>query len=61
MNENTVAKRLLWTFAWLAGHFVAALVVLVCLVKAVPIFEKIFKDFGNDLPEHTRVVISLSR
>jgi type II secretory pathway component PulF len=61
MHEDPIEKRFLWTAGWLVGHFVAALVVLFSLVRAVPMFEKVFEGFDADLPEVTKVLISLSR
>ncbi len=39
---------------------VAILVVALMLVKVIPVFEKMFADFGGELPGPTQVVISLS-
>jgi type IV pilus assembly protein PilC len=41
---------------------VAALVISVLLLKVIPVFEKMFKDFGaKSLPAPTEVVIGISR
>jgi type IV pilus assembly protein PilC len=41
--------------------FIAALVVTVLLTKVIPVFEKMFKDFGGGkLPAPTQLVIDLS-
>jgi type II secretory pathway component PulF len=61
MSENSMAMRLVWTVGWLVGHFVAALVVLFSLVRIVPVFEKVFKDFAMSLPQITLMLIMLSR
>jgi type IV pilus assembly protein PilC len=39
---------------------VAILVVTVMLVKVIPVFEQMFKDFGGALPGPTQVVINMS-
>jgi type IV pilus assembly protein PilC len=39
---------------------IAAGVVVIMLVKVIPVFEKMFKDFGGTLPGPTQVVINLS-
>jgi len=39
---------------------IAAVVVVVMLVKVIPVFEKMFADFGGTLPGPTQVVINLS-
>lgn len=41
--------------------FIASIVVVVLLTKVIPVFEKMFKDFGGGkLPAPTQVVIDLS-
>jgi type IV pilus assembly protein PilC len=41
--------------------FIAGIVVVVLLTKVIPVFEKMFKDFGGGkLPKPTQVVIDLS-
>jgi type IV pilus assembly protein PilC len=41
--------------------FIAAIVVVVLLTKVIPVFEKMFKDFGGGkLPAPTQLVIDLS-
>ena len=43
----------------LIGGF--ALIVLIALVAfLVPVFEKVFKDFGGELPAITKFTVSLS-
>jgi type IV pilus assembly protein PilC len=39
---------------------VAIAVVALLLIKVIPVFEKMFKDFGGELPGPTQMVISLS-
>jgi type IV pilus assembly protein PilC len=39
---------------------IAVLVVVVMLVKVIPVFEKMFKDFGGVLPAPTQMVINIS-
>src|SRR5207253_2940726 len=39
---------------------VAGVVVSVLLYKVIPVFEKMFKDFGGKLPAPTQVVIDIS-
>jgi type IV pilus assembly protein PilC len=39
---------------------VAILVVVVMLVKVIPTFEKMFADFGGELPAPTQMVITIS-
>ncbi len=39
---------------------IAVLVVVVMLVKVIPVFEKMFKDFGGVLPAPTQWVITIS-
>jgi type IV pilus assembly protein PilC len=39
---------------------VAVLVVVLMLVKVIPAFEKMFSDFGGELPGPTQVVVSMS-
>ena len=40
---------------------IAALVIGVILVFVIPVFEKMFADFGGALPAPTQIVVSLSR
>ncbi|MBW1989225.1 MAG: type II secretion system F family protein, partial [Deltaproteobacteria bacterium] len=40
---------------------VAALVVAVILVFVIPVFEKMFADFGSALPAPTQIVVNLSK
>jgi type IV pilus assembly protein PilC len=39
---------------------IATIVVVVMLTKVIPVFEKMFKDFGGTLPAPTQMVISVS-
>jgi type IV pilus assembly protein PilC len=39
---------------------IAAVVVVVMLVKVIPVFEKMFADFGGALPAPTQMVINIS-
>jgi type IV pilus assembly protein PilC len=39
---------------------IAAAVVVLMLVKVIPVFEKMFNDFGGELPGPTKVVIQVS-
>jgi type IV pilus assembly protein PilC len=39
---------------------IAVLVVVIMLVKVIPVFEKMFADFGGTLPGPTQLVINLS-
>ena len=39
---------------------IALIVVVVMLVKVIPVFEKMFKDFGGVLPAPTQMVINVS-
>jgi type IV pilus assembly protein PilC len=39
---------------------VAIAVVILMLVKIIPVFEKMFADFGGELPGPTQVVVSIS-
>jgi type IV pilus assembly protein PilC len=39
---------------------IATLVVVVMLTKVIPVFEKMFADFGGTLPAPTRMVINMS-
>jgi type IV pilus assembly protein PilC len=39
---------------------IAAGVVVLMLVKVIPVFEKMFADFGGELPGPTKIVIQLS-
>ena len=39
---------------------VAAAVVILLLVKVIPTFEKMFADFGSELPGPTQVVVNIS-
>jgi len=39
---------------------IAGLVVVLMLVKVIPVFEKMFKDFGGALPAPTQMVITFS-
>jgi type IV pilus assembly protein PilC len=39
---------------------IAVLVVVVMLTKVIPVFEKMFKDFGGTLPAPTQMVINAS-
>ncbi|MDP6980170.1 MAG: type II secretion system F family protein [Myxococcota bacterium] len=39
---------------------VAVIVILLLLVKVIPVFQKMFEDFGGELPGPTAMVIALS-
>lgn len=39
---------------------IAFVVIAVLLVKVIPVFEKMFSDFGGDLPAPTQMVIDIS-
>ncbi len=39
---------------------IAAVIVVVMLVKVIPVFEKMFSDFGGELPGPTQVVVNMS-
>ena len=39
---------------------IATIVVVVMLTKVIPVFEKMFKDFGGTLPAPTQMVINIS-
>jgi len=39
---------------------IAIIVVVVMLTKVIPVFEKMFKDFGGTLPAPTQMVINIS-
>ena len=43
-----------------AVSVIATLVVVVMLTKVIPVFEKMFKDFGGTLPAPTQMVINIS-
>ena len=39
---------------------IAVVIVVMMLVKVIPVFEKMFKDFGGELPGPTQIVVNLS-
>ena len=39
---------------------IAVVVIILLLVKVLPVFQKMFEDFGGDLPGPTQMVINLS-
>lgn len=61
MSENTSKRSSVWMAVLLVLHAICGLVVLWLLLKLVPQYQKIFKDFNAKLPEMTIVVIHLSR
>jgi type IV pilus assembly protein PilC len=44
----------------IAVTVIAVVVVVVMLTKVIPVFEKMFKDFGGTLPAPTQMVINIS-
>lgn len=61
MSEKRAAwKAVFWAFGSWTIHFLAALVVVVCLIAAVPQHIKVFDTFDMDLPAATVLTIDLS-
>ena len=61
MSENTSKGSFAWMLGLLVLHAICGVAVLWLLLKFVPQYEKIFKDFNTHLPTATLLVIDLSR
>lgn len=61
MNTNESERSYFRLTIFLLLHLGCGLVLLGLLLKHVPQYEKMFKDFGCKLPDMTIAVISLSR
>ncbi len=61
MNAGRSERSSVGLVVWLSLHVICSVIVLSLLLKYVPQYEKIFKDFGCKLPEFTSFVINLSR
>jgi type IV pilus assembly protein PilC len=60
MTENTSKRSPVTLTVLLVLHAVCGVAMLWLLLKLVPQYEKIFKDFGAKLPDMTLMVIKLS-
>ncbi len=60
MSENAVTRWQVRMVGLLVLHAVCGMFILWLLLKIVPQYEKIFKDFGAKLPDMTTMVIDLS-
>jgi type II secretory pathway component PulF len=61
MSDRNSGKTMIWLLVSLSAHLVAVVVLLGVLLKWVPQYVKIFKDFNTKLPDTTILVIHLSR
>ncbi|MHB1034376.1 MAG: hypothetical protein ACYC35_24235 [Pirellulales bacterium] len=61
MNDARRPLSAGWFAVAFAFHLMAAIMVLTVLVGFVPICERIFMDFGAELPDLTKAVILASR
>ena len=61
MNENTSKGSFASIVRLFVLHAICGVAVLWLLLKFVPQYEKIFKDFNTQLPTLTLLVIDLSR
>ena len=60
-KQDTLAKQLRGAMVYPATISVIAIACIVLLlVKVIPVFQKMFEDFGGSLPGPTQMVISLS-
>jgi type II secretory pathway component PulF len=60
MSENTSKRSQAWMVVLLLLHAVCGIAILWLLLKLVPGYEKIFKDFNAKLPDLTIMVINLA-
>jgi type II secretory pathway component PulF len=60
MSEKTSKRSQVWMVVLLVLHAVCGVFILWLLLKLVPGYEKIFKDFNTKLPDLTIMVINLS-
>ena len=60
MSENASKGLRARLAVLLALHAVCGVFILWLLFKLVPVYEKVFKDFNEKLPEMTSMVINLS-
>ena len=60
MNENTSKRSRVRLIVLLVLHAICGVSIVWSLLKLVPQYEKVFKDFGAKLPELTIMVINLS-
>ena len=60
MSENTSPRSPVTMLILLALHAVCGVAILWLLLKLVPQYEKIFRDFNAELPDLTIMVIRLS-
>ena len=59
-RKTSLARSLAWTAWMLLAHFLAAVALIVALVRTVPQFLKLFEDFDAAMPTMTELVIRLS-
>lgn len=60
MNENAAKPSSIPMFVLLALHAVCGVAIFWLMLKLVPQYEKVFKDFGAKLPAMTVLIIDLS-
>lgn len=60
MSENTATRCSVWMVVLLLLHAICGMFILWLVLKLVPGYEKIFKDFNAKLPDMTIMVINLS-
>jgi type II secretory pathway component PulF len=61
MTENTAVRSPVAMVVLLVLHAVCGVFILWLLLKLVPSYEKLFKDFGAKLPDMTIMTLGLSR
>jgi len=60
-KADALARKVKGAMVYPATVLVVAIgVVILMLVKIIPVFEKMFADFGGELPGPTQVVVSMS-
>ncbi len=59
-RKTSLARSLAWTAWMLLAHLVAVVVLIVALVRMVPEFLELFKEFDAAVPTMTELAIGLS-
>ena len=59
-HKNSLARSIVWTVCATFAHFLAAVVLLVVMVRVVPRYIMVFEDFDAELPASTQLLIQLS-
>ena len=60
-KADTLKRKVKGAMVYPATILVVAIgVIALLLVKVIPVFEKMFKDFGGALPAPTQIVVDIS-